>query len=309
MIIKNEVDGYIGYLDLKEITKDSYRNILYIFCDYLDANGITAPSRNDLLAFKSEMLKKLGSASVQKYIVVLRGFFRYLKLRNIYEDISYQVRGCKVETKFKRTPLSLEDSRNLLKKAKRKAVDQIGKRDYALLVLFLTTGLRSIEAARADVEDIDLIANEPVLYIQGKGRDSKAEYVKLPVETYEAINEYLLTVDESQVTKENNKTPLFLTKLRDGVQGRLSTKSIRYVIKEMMIGIGYNSRAYSVHTIRHTFATLSLTQGATLLQTKEALRHKNISTTQIYSHMVEEMKSNTNKLVSDALFRTKKKDK
>lgn len=81
---------------------------------------------------------------------------------------------------------------------------------------------------------------------------------------------------------------------------------IRTQIKDLLISIGYNSRAYSVHSLRHTFATTALLQGASILQTQEALRHKNISTTQMYSHMVEGLGSNTNQLVSDALFKSKK---
>lgn len=309
MNMREEVVNYIEYLDLKEITKASYRNILNLLAGYLEEKEVLEPTRNDLLSFKEAMLKKVGSASVQKYIVVMRGFFRYLKVRGIYEDISYQIRGLKVETTFKRMPLSLEDSIKLINKAKKKARTEIGKRDYALVVLFLTTGIRSIEASRANSEDIDLVSGEYVLHIQGKGRDTKSEYVKLSKETYGAIQDYLSAVDEKKIEPDGRFTPLFLTKERAGKQTRLSTKAIRHLVKELLISIGYDSRAYSVHTLRHSFATLSLLEGATLLQTKEALRHKNISTTQIYSHMVEGLKSNTNKLVSDALFNKKEKIK
>lgn len=309
MNLREEIANYIDYLDLKEITKASYRNILNLLASYLEEKGILEPTRNDLLSFKEAMLKRVGSASVQKYIVVIRGFFRYLKVCGIYDDISYQIRGLKIETTFKRMPLSLEDSIKLINKAKKKAKTQIGKRDYALVVLFLTTGIRSIEASRANQEDIDLVSGEYVLHIQGKGRDTKSEYVKISKEAYGAIQDYLSTVDETKIVKDGRFSPLFLTKERAGKQTRLSTKAIRHLVKELLISIGYDSRAYSVHTLRHSFATLSLLEGATLLQTKEALRHKNISTTQIYSHMVEGLKSNTNKLVSDALFNKKEKTK
>jgi len=302
-----EIDSYISYIDLKKITKDSYRNILRIWATYLEDKEILEPTRNDLLNFKEEMLGITESATVQKYLVVLRGFFRYLKFKGIYEDISYQIRGCKVETTYKRMPLSIKDSIKLIKKAKKKANMESGKRDYALVVLFLTTGIRSIEASRADVEDIDMIDGEYVLHIQGKGKDSKTEYVKLSSETFDSINDYLNNINPKFVIKDHGKTPMFLTQEKGGKQNRLSTKQIRNIIKELLISIGYNSRAYSVHSLRHTFATTALMKGASLLQTQEALRHKNISTTQIYSHMVEGMKSNTNKIVSDALFKNREK--
>lgn len=307
MNTRKEIENYISYIDLKKISKDSYRNILGLWANYLEEKDILEPTRNDLLSFKEEMLNSSESATVQKYIVVIRGFFRYLKFMGLYDDISYQVRGCKVETTFKRMPLSIKDSRKLIKKARKQATTEIGKRDYALVVLFLTTGLRSIEASRADVEDIDMIDGEYVLHIQGKGKDSKTDYVKLSPETFEALSDYINGIDAKYVIQEKGKTPLFLTKMKANKQTRLSTKSIRNCVKELIIAIGYNSRAYSVHSLRHTFATTALIEGASILQTQEALRHKNISTTQIYSHMVEGMKSNTNKIVSNALFNNKEK--
>ena len=84
---------------------------------------------------------------------------------------------------------------------------------------------------------------------------------------------------------------------------RLSTKVIRSAVKELLISIGYDSKAYSVHSLRHTFATTALIEGASLLETKEALRHSDVSTTQIYAHLVEKLKSNTYQKVSDALFK------
>ena len=306
MNINDEITNYLNYIDLKENSKIGYRNILLTFGQFLEKRNVLEPTRNDLLAFKEESLKSLSSASVQKYIVVLRGFFKYLKFMGVYDDISYQVRGCKVETTFKRMPLSIKDSIKLINKAKKKAVNEIGKRDYALVVLFLTTGIRSIEAERANVEDIDIVQGEAVLHIQGKGRDSKAEFVKLSEETFGAIQEYLTAIDSNSITDDVRGTPLFLTKPVKGVRKRLSTKMIRTQIKDLLISIGYNSRAYSVHSLRHTFATTALLRGASILQTQEALRHKNIATTQIYSHMVEGLNSNTNQLVSDALFKTKK---
>lgn len=83
----------------------------------------------------------------------------------------------------------------------------------------------------------------------------------------------------------------------------LSLIAIKLLI---LICIGYNSKAFSVHSLRHTFATTALIEGASLLETKEALRHSDISTKKIYVHQVEKMKSNTYKKVSDVFFSKKK---
>ena len=283
-------------MDRKQITKDSYKRILYKYYDYITTLTISNPKRNDVLKYKEYLLKNLGSASVQKHIVVLRGFYRYCKLNNYYDDITYEVRGMKIQPTFKRQALSIEDSKRLLQKAKQRAKDVLGKRNYAIVALLLTTGLRSIEIERSDVYDLDIIDGSNVLFIMGKGRDSKDAFVKISNEVYEIIQDYL-------ITRNDSNEALFLTHNNKNESKRLSTKIIRSAVKELLISIGYDSKAYSVHSLRHTFATTALIEGASLLETKEALRHSDVSTTQIYAHLVEKLKSNTYQKVSDALFK------
>lgn len=100
--LKSIIDEYIDYMDRKQITKDSYKRILYKYYDYITTLTISNPKRNDVLKYKEYLLKNLGSASVQKHIVVLRGFYRYCKLNNYYDDITYVVRGMKIQPTFKR---------------------------------------------------------------------------------------------------------------------------------------------------------------------------------------------------------------
>ena len=294
--LKSIIDEYIDYMDRKQITKDSYKRILYKYYDYITTLTISNPKRNDVLKYKEYLLKNLGSASVQKHIVVLRGFYRYCKLNNYYDDITYEVRGMKIQPTFKRQALSIEDSKRLLQKAKQRAKDVLGKRNYAIVALLLTTGLRSIEIERSDVYDLDIIDGSNVLFIMGKGRDSKDAFVKISNEVYEIIQDYL-------ITRNDSNEALFLTHNNKNESKRLSTKIIRSAVKELLISIGYDSKAYSVHSLRHTFATTALIEGASLLETKEALRNSDVSTTQIYAHLVEKLKSNTYQKVSDALFK------
>lgn len=293
------IDEYITYIDRKQITKDSYKRILLQYLDYITTLQIPQPKRNDVLKYKEYLLKNLGSATVQKHIVVLRGFYRYCKLNNYSEDITYEIRGMKIQATFKRQALSLEDSKRLLALAKRRAKDVVGMRNYAIVAILLTTGLRSIEIERADVLDLDIVKGDHVLYVMGKGHDAKDAFVKISDEVYEIIQEYLLA-------RNNDHDALFLTHNKRSESKRLSTKVIRSAVKELLISIGYNSKAYSVHSLRHTFATTALMEGASLLETKEALRHSDVSTTQIYAHQVENMKSETYRKVSDALFKKKR---
>ncbi len=297
--LKFMIDEYIDFMDVKKITKDSYRKILYKWYDYITTLSIKYPKRNDVLKYKEYLLENLSSSTVQKTIVVLRGFYKFCKIKGFIEDITYGVKGVKVAQTFQRQPLSLEDSKKLLNRARRGSNTVRGKRDYAIIALLLTTGLRVIEVQRADVDDIHIIEGEYVLFVMGKGRDSKDTYVKLTNDVYEIIEDYLLF-------RNNDHNALFITHHRRFDNSRLSTKRIRSIVKELLISIGYDSKVYSVHSLRHTFATTALKEGASILEAKKALRHSDVSTTQIYAHMIENIESDTFQRVSDALFKKRK---
>lgn len=298
--LKDYVDEYIEFLDRKEITKQAYKKVLISYCNYMEALSISKPVRNDVLKYKEYMLKKLSSATVQMNIVVLRGFYKYCKLNEYSDDSTYDIRGCKVQRTFKRMPLTVEDSRKLLTKARYKARNNIiGKRNYAIVAILLTTGLRSIEIQRADITDLDFVNGEYVLFVMGKGHDDKDEYVKLSNEVYEILQDYILA-------RNSDEEALFLTHNKKHESRRLSTKIIRSAVKELLRSIGYNSQAYSVHSLRHTYATTLIDAGVSILETQGAMRHADISTTQIYVHVLDHMGSKTNKKVSDLLLKKKK---
>src|SRR5690554_4401394 len=223
------INDYISFLDLKEISKESYRKSLIAYKEYLETHNITNPNRNVILAYKEYLTnKKLSSATIQKALVVLRGFYRYLKLNGIDEDITYAVKGVKVATTYKRQPLTEKDIRKVIHNAKKKAIDEKGKRNLAIIVILFTTGLRAIEMERADIEDIEVVGDSYVLYIQGKGRDDKDNYVKLTEDVYAILIDYLQMRNQDNFTDKNN--PLFTTYLRNKTEIRMKTAVIRTMI-------------------------------------------------------------------------------
>jgi len=303
--MNEKITEYIDFLDLKEISKESYKKQLIKYNEYLEANNITDPNRSVILAYKEFLVKeKLSSASIQKALVVLKGFYKYLKLSGIEEDITYAVKGVKVATTYKRQPLAEEDIKKIIHNARKKATDLKGKRNLAILAILFTTGLRAIEVERADIEDIDIVGDGYVLYIQGKGRDDKDNFVKLTYDVYQILLSYLEERNTANLLDRGN--PLFTTFKRDKTEIRMKTAVIRTMVKDSFRAIGLDSRAFSAHSTRHSFATLSLIQGASILEVKESLRHSSITSTQIYSHLVEKMKSGTNELVSNAILKNKK---
>lgn len=298
--LKSLFDEYIEYKDVKEYTKNSYKKSLLVWYDYIKVRSIKSPKRNDVLNYKTYLFKKdLGSASIQRHLGILSGFYRYCKAHDYYDDITYEVKGVKISPTFKKQALSIPAAKKLIKRVKQDATTVQGKRNYAMIVLLLATGIRSNELVTANVEDIDLIGSDYIIRVKGKGRDEKDSPVKLSTEVYEILEDYL-------IERNNDHDALFITHhLRFG-NHRISNRRLREIVKEYLILIGYDSKAYSTHSLRHTFATTALTMGATIYETKGALRHKDISTTQIYVQGLEMMNSDTHIKVSDAIFKKEK---
>ena len=272
-----EIDEYIDSLDRKEITKSSYKAILLRFNDYLRRHNILSPNKKDIITYKEYLLKKVGSATVEKAIVVLRGFYKWLYITNKYDDIMYGVRGVKIEKTYKRNALDIDEIRLLIAKAKEESIKSIiHYRNYVIISLMLTTGLRTIEIVRSNVSDIMIHKDKYRLYIQGKGHDDKDEYVKLSKDVYELIIEYLKR-------RSDSFEPLFIS--HKNKNERLTTRTIRTVVKDLLRAIDIDDKRYSAHSLRHSLATLLIKEAnGTLEEVKQILRHKDISTTEIYNH-------------------------
>lgn len=292
-----EIDNYIESLDRKEITKHSYKTILNQFVNFLYKKKILLPNKRDIISYKEYLAKIVGSATIQKTIVVLRGFFRYLKMNDKYDDIMYGIRGLKIEKTFKRNFLEVDEVIMLINLVKEEANKSLAAlRNYAFISLMLTTGLRTIEIVRANVKDIMPYRNKYRLYIQGKGHDDKDSYVKLSDEVYEILILYL--------SKRNDEyEPLFINHHRP-IGSRLDTRTIRGVIKDLLRSIGIDDKRYSAHSLRHSLVTILISNAnGTLDEAKQILRHKDIATTEIYNHSLSRNKNNGEIKVSDLLFK------
>ena len=98
-----------------------------------------------------------------------------------YPNIARHLKGATISPTFQREALDMDQVKRLLRKAERLSTKSLKHfRDYVIVRLIITTGLRTVEVSRANVEDLTKVNGTNVLYIQGKGRDDKAEYVKLP---------------------------------------------------------------------------------------------------------------------------------
>lgn len=298
---KIHIDNYIQSLDLKEITKLSYLKILFAFHKYLLAHSILSPNKKDILGYKEYLSKRVRSATIQKTIVVLRGFFTYLDSEDLYKNIMTGIRGVSIEPTFKRTALTLNEVEKLIRKARELSSTLEGKRNYAIIALIATTGLRTIEVERADVSDLVMNSDGYKLFIQGKGRDDKDLYVKISKDVYQIIMNYL-------IIRNDSLEPLFITHGRNNNEERIRTRSIRGIVKELLRQIGIDDIRYTAHSLRHSLATNLILHGnGTLEEAKQILRHKDISTTQIYNHSLARAQNDGELKMSKLLFNGKER--
>ena len=274
------LDDFKNNLDATKETKETYIKGVRAFINWCDNNNVSEVTHATLIQYKEDLMANNKSAStISMYMTALKKLYKYLETKG-FKNIASDLKGAKQKRNYSKDPLTLDQAKDLLNSIDRTTNE--GKRNYALIHLLITTGLRTIEIERANVEDIRNIGNNSVLYIMGKGRDSKDEYVKLTYETLKAINDYLLTRKI-----KDNKEPLF-TSLSDRTNGqRLKTRSIREIVKNRLKAIGINTDRITTHSLRHSAVTFCLLNGGTIQEAQHLAGHENITTTLQYAHNID----------------------
>jgi len=295
-IIESWYQKFLSYLDTSEKTVETYKRALRQFFLFLHQRGISQPVREDILNFRDE-LKNTGHspATIQTYITVVKLFFRWTSQERLYPNIADHIKGAKIGREHKKDYLTADQVREVLSTVEQNTLQ--GMRDYAILVLMLTCGLRTIEVSRANIGDLRVLAGNTVLYIQGKGREGKSEYVKVPNRVEKAIRSYLMMRGYTHDTD-----PLFASTSNNSKGARLTTRSISGIVKQALKNAGYNSSRLTAHSLRHTAVTLALLSGVDLAEVQNFARHKNITTTMIYNHAIEDEKNRCSNAVAQIIF-------
>lgn len=285
---------FLEYLDASEKTVQTYTRALRQFFKFLYENNITQPQRTDVLAFRDNLKDKgRKPTTIKSYIVAVRLFFQWTNQEGLYPNIAEKIKGAKLDQAHKKDYLTVDQIKDVLNNIDTSTLT--GARDYAIIVLMVTGGLRTIEVSRADMDDMRNVGNSPALYIQGKGREEKTEYVKLPLQVFKAIGRY-------REMLEKQYDVLFVSTSNNNKGQRLTTRSISGIVKKRLKKAGYTSNRLTAHSLRHTAGTLNLMNGGTLEETQQLLRHSNINTTMIYLHHLERENNQSEKRIADALF-------
>lgn len=295
---------------VKEKTMKNYLTYLKHFAEWIQSNDIHNPSRDDIRSYMrhldSYISEKTGKpleiTSKQQYFQVVKTFFQFLENENLYENITKGIKSFKVDRKEERKrPFTEEELKTILSSIDR--TTQKGKRDFAIILLCITGGLRIIEIQRANIEDLETIDNQCRLWIQGKGKDTKNQYIKVIPEVKEAIEDYLATRQ-----KAKDSEPLFTTTGNKAPNRRIEETSISRLLKTIFKKSGFDSKKLTPHSLRHSSNYILYEITSDIEKVREHSRHSDISTTQIYINHYDRDKNDFEQQIFNQIFKTHTKE-
>jgi integrase/recombinase XerC len=259
----------------------AYQTDIAQFISFLHANNVSIQTpaeveKIDVMEYLSSLAKRelTGIARARK-MSAIREYFRFLEGVGLIT---------KSPTTGIETPKREKNSRQVLRAdeyTKMLSLAGANPRDYAIIQVFLQTGIRVSELANLTEEDIDLI--KPAITVRGKG--SVEREIALEKKGIHALKSY------KAVRPESFSKRFFLNYKGDPI----SERGIRKLVVKYRKEAGITKKA-SCHTLRHTFATCKAEKGVPAYQLQQWLGHANLNTTQIYIHLG---KQNARKIMQD----------
>jgi len=225
------------------------------------------------LAFLNE--KQYSKATIARKLATLRSFYKFLvKTSRLSSNPVTAVRTPKQDKKLPRF-LEYEEVKRLLETPPMNT--WLGARDRAILETLYSTGIRVSELVALNMDDIDFLGE--IIHVRGKGK--KERISPISSSALQVIQHYMEFRNKRAQSNSNfDSKVLFVNK-----HGRrLSTRSVRRKMDKYLKMAGLDS-CISPHTLRHSFATHMLNNGADLRSVQELLGHQSLSTTQIYTHL------------------------
>ena len=277
--MEDAINDYLNYIllekRLSKNTYDSYAFDLECFREYFKDTKITNIKESDIVNYLGYLkeTKKLTSRSIERHLTTLRGLFKYLvKMEILNYDVMKNIDNLKIG-KHLPTTLSMDEVEKLMDIT---LDNPFNYRTKAMLEVMYGSGLRVSELVNLTLNDIDLY-NDTIL-IHGKG--SKERIVPLGDYAKEYLVKYLDVRSALIKRKNGNPDKLFLNN-----HGKPITRNgFNYLLNNLLKEKGIEKEV-TPHTLRHSFATHMLDNGADLRTIQELLGHSDIVTTRIYTHV------------------------
>ena len=276
------IDQFLDYVlferGLSENTRKAYGADLMGFSTFLAKDGIDSfgvVTRKDILEYlMAEKSRGLSVNSVSRRLVAIKVFFAYLQREGFLDRNVTDAMDSPRLWKVLPGVLSLKQVERLLSAPK--GNDRISLRDKALLELMYATGMRVSEAADLRIDDIHFDSG----YIRCKGKGNKVRVIPFGGKSDEYLKRYLSDVRSLFLKESSDDGFVFLTYRSK----KFTRQGIWKIIKTYAMRIGIENNV-SPHTLRHSFASHLLANGAPLRVIQEMLGHVDIATTQVYTHI------------------------
>lgn len=275
--MKNTVDDFLYYLasekGLSPNTIEAYgRDLSYFLQVLVDRNrkDFTQVTQEEIVSFLGILKQKnQASSSIYRAFIALKGFFRFLRKERIIQN---------QETLYLDTPKIWQLIPEVLTEEEMQALLQtpcmeepIGARDRAIMEVLYASGLRVSELCGLNISDVD------DAFVQVRGKGGKERIVPIAASAVKWIDHYLLHFRERSPKVSE---ALFVSPRGERLDRIAVWKRLKFYAKKAGIG-----KVISPHTLRHSFATHLLENGADLRVIQEMLGHASIATTERYTHI------------------------
>lgn len=282
-------EDFLNYQDVCSNSIETYNRALKQFCVYLEENNIARPTREDIINWREELKETHKPTTINSYLIAVRNFFKYLEYKGIYENITENVKGIKLESNHLKRGFTQEELKKILDVCK-------NDREKIITLLTFSCALRSSEVVNIRLEDFYLDNGVVMLKVLGKGRDGyKQDSVKIDSRLLEIIKRYI---------KDNDVTDYLFTSTSNRSKGqKLNTKTIRQEFRKIFKKADIEDiDNVSFHSFRHASVTISLENGMSIQEVSEAVRHKSIATTMIYKNELDKKNSTFSNSLCDIVF-------
>lgn len=289
--IKELLLDYLDWLELEKglanKSQENYSRFLKKFFEFLEINNLSGIKPHDLSPdhiwryrlFLSRQSKKALKRSTQNhYLIALRSLLNYFTEKDILSLPPEKIKLPKDKKEKTVNFLTLDQVQKLLDSPS-PIKDVSGLRDKAILETLFSTGLRVSELVALNREQIKIKPTTKELEIGVVGKGGHPRTVYFSERTLEWLREY-------QKTRNDKEKALFINYKGRRPTTRLTVRSMERIVKKyaLLAGLPFLT---SCHTLRHSFATDLLIKGVDLRVVQEFLGHKNIATTQIYTHVTK----------------------
>lgn len=285
--MKEGIERFLTYLAVEKgfsaNTASAYRNDLSQLAQFIStrakaADGWAGVDRRDMLAYLLDLQERRYAETTRaRKIAAARSFFKFLLAQAAIErDPTENMESLNVGRSLPR-PISVAEVKALLDQPQKQTTPE-AKRDSAMLQLLYASGMRVSELVSLNVEDVNTVDGD----VRCLGKGKKERLIPIHKKAVQIVEEYL-GEPRSHLLRRDEERALFLNRRGE----RLTRQGFWQILKEYARAAGLQDDV-TPHTLRHSFATHMLSNGADLRSVQELLGHANISTTQVYTHLTTE---------------------